>query len=59
MIERLNNGDDILKTIIEELPRYNKGTEIISGVDVENTRLIERRNSEIKYFCKKSAAEIL
>ncbi len=59
LVERLNNGDDIIKTVIEELPRYNKGTDIIQGIKVENTRLAQRRNSEIRFFCKESSAKIL
>lgn len=29
LVERLNKGEDAIKTVIEELPRYNKGTDII------------------------------
>lgn len=36
--------------MIEELPRYNKGYDIIQGIKVENTRLSQRRNSENKIF---------
>jgi GH24 family phage-related lysozyme (muramidase) len=59
LVERLNNGDDIIKTVIEELPRYNKGYDIIQGIKVENTRLSQRRNSEIRFFCKESSVKVL
>jgi hypothetical protein len=58
-LERLNNGDDLIKTITEELPRYNKGVEKVSGVLIDALRLAERRNSEILFFCKDSTAQVL
>jgi GH24 family phage-related lysozyme (muramidase) len=43
--KRLNNGEDAVKTAMEELPRWNKGDgKILEG-------LVRRRRAELELFC--------